>query len=97
MQGDVEGTNLETVPALPLQSLCCFASPHKPQFWATPEDPNHLNLLAVNPNRDERRAYERQRAYNGLYRAAARLWACGVPMKQALSIVRRAVNEARDT
>jgi len=51
-------------------------------------------LRAERPEREEILRYQRARSTQALHKAAAKLWACGIPMKNAIKIVKDAVEES---
>ena len=59
------------------------------------EAPNEINLRAERPDREEILRYQRARSTQALHKASAKPWACGIPMKQAIKIVRDAVGESQ--
>lgn len=56
--------------------------------------PNQLNIVADRGNRNDRRRYQQARRLQVLYEAAARLWAQGVNMADAVNIVDSAMRDA---
>ena len=56
--------------------------------------PNQMNLVVDRPPRHELNRYRQARANEALYRAAARLWAQGIEIGKAVSIVETAMKDA---
>ena len=57
------------------------------------EAPNTLRLVAERPHRREMEAYRNADRLGALHRAAAKLWAKGVPMAEAMKIIRTSITE----
>ena len=55
--------------------------------------PNKLNLISERPDPSEMVRFRESQRLGAIHRAAARLWAHGVSMASAMSIVREAVAE----
>ena len=60
--------------------------------FADTEAPNRLNLVSERPNGAEMNRYRQAERLGAIHRAAAKLWAKGVPMGSAMSIVSEAVS-----
>ena len=58
------------------------------------EAENQLNLLVDRPPRRELARYQNARKKEALYKAAAKLWAQGVPISKAVAIVESAMKES---
>ena len=56
--------------------------------------PNNLKIVSQRPSRREMDLYRNADRLGALHRAAAKLWAKGVPMKEAMKIVSTAVTES---
>ena len=59
-----------------------------------PKAANAMKLVAELPSGEERRRYKKAAHHAALYTAAARLWAKGLNMAEAVSIVETAMKSA---
>ena len=84
-----------------LNQLLCSQTCHRIDefcwlFSSFAKVPNRLKLYKEQVNGRERAAYACRRARHGLYSAAVKLWAEGVPLPKALDIVRGAMQQSME-
>ena len=59
-----------------------------------PEVPNQVRLVSERPDAPEMARYRQSERLGAIHKAAAKLWAKGVPMSSAINIISEAVSGA---
>ena len=65
-----------------------------PVWTSVAEADNPLRLVVDRPPRREMQLYQKARVQGALYKAAANLWAHGVPIGKSIEIVESAMKDA---